>query len=107
MMDLGQFKFKNGGPTIDNADILIVDDDPSVASSIKAVLSVNGLNTHSVSGGHAALEELGNKKYELVLLDLNMPDPTNFGSASRQGDNLGIEIDMTPLNSPDLKRAKG
>ena len=74
MMDLGQFKFKNGGPTIDNADILIVDDDPSVASSIKAVLSVNGLNTHSVSGGHAALEELGNKKYELVLLDLNMPD---------------------------------
>jgi len=74
MMDLGQFKFKNGAPTIDNAEILIVDDDLTVATSIKAVLTLNGLNTHSVSSGHAALEELSNKKYELVLLDLNMPD---------------------------------
>ncbi|MCD6187800.1 MAG: EAL domain-containing protein [Desulfuromusa sp.] len=74
MMDLGQFKFKNGAPTIDNAEILIVDDDLTVATSIKAVLTLNGLNTHTVSSGHAALEELSNKKYELVLLDLNMPD---------------------------------
>ena len=74
MMDLGQFKFKNGAPTIENAEILIVDDDLTVATSIKAVLTLNGLNAHSVSGGHAALAELGNKKYDLVLLDLNMPD---------------------------------
>ncbi|NOQ41269.1 MAG: response regulator, partial [Desulfuromusa sp.] len=40
----------------------------------KGVLSLNGLNAHSVSGGYDAIEELHNNRYELVLLDINMPD---------------------------------
>ncbi|MCK5912438.1 MAG: EAL domain-containing protein, partial [Desulfuromusa sp.] len=50
------------------------DDDPAIAKSIKGVLALNGLDAHSVSGGYAALEELRHNKYELVLLDINMPD---------------------------------
>ncbi|MDX2480909.1 MAG: EAL domain-containing protein [Desulfuromusa sp.] len=75
MMDLGHFnKVKNSASTTKKAKILIVDDDLAVAKSIKGVLSLNGLNAHSVSGGYAAMEELRNNKYELTLLDLNMPD---------------------------------
>lgn len=75
MMDLGHFnKFQSSPSTTKTAKILIVDDDLEVARSIKGVLSLNGLNVSSVSGGYAAIEELHNNQYELVLLDLNMPD---------------------------------
>ncbi len=74
-MDVGHFnKFLNRNSTTKDVKILIVDDDLAVAKSIKGVLSLNGLNAHSVSGGYAAIEELHNNKYDLVLLDLNMPD---------------------------------
>ncbi|MDA3902360.1 MAG: EAL domain-containing protein [Desulfuromusa sp.] len=75
MIDLGHFnKVKNSASPMSNVKILIVDDDLAVAKSIKGVLSLNGLNAHSVSGGYAAIAELQHNKYELILLDLNMPD---------------------------------
>ncbi len=75
MMDLGHFnKFQNNHSAIKDAKILIVDDDLAMAKSMKGVLSLNGLSAHSVSGGYAAIEELRNNDYELILLDLNMPD---------------------------------
>lgn len=75
MMDSNHFnKFKNKVVSNEDVTILIVDDDPAITKSLKMVLSINGLKAHSVSGGHAALEELRLNKYELVLLDINMPD---------------------------------
>lgn len=75
MMDVGHFnKFLSRDLTTKDVKILIVDDDLAIAKSIKGVLSLNGLNAHSVAGGYAAIEELHNNKYDLVLLDLNMPD---------------------------------
>ena len=75
MMDIGHFnKFRDSHSATEEVKILIVDDDLAVAKSIKGVLSLNGLNAHSVSGGYDAIEELHNNKYELVLLDINMPD---------------------------------
>lgn len=75
MMDINHFnKFQNSLTDKKNATILIVDDDPAVSKSIKMVLSINGMKSHSVAGGCAALEELRANTYEVVLLDLNMPD---------------------------------
>ncbi|MEA3545086.1 MAG: EAL domain-containing protein [Thermodesulfobacteriota bacterium] len=75
MMDIGHFnKFQNSHVPTKEANILIVDDDPAVAKSIKGVLSLNGMNAHSVFSGYAAIAELHNNKYELILLDLKMPD---------------------------------
>ena len=75
MIDIGHFnKFRNSHSETEEVKILIVDDDLAMAKSIKGVLSLNGLNAHSVSGGYDAIEELHNNRYELVLLDINMPD---------------------------------
>lgn len=59
---------------IEDTKILIVDDEPAMAKSIQGVLSLVGLQANSVSGGYAALEELDKTDYDLVLLDLKMPD---------------------------------
>ncbi len=54
--------------------ILIVDDDPAMAKSIRGILATVGLNAHSVTRGQLAIDELQLNPYDLVLLDLNMPD---------------------------------
>ena len=90
MMDIGHFnKIKSHHSTMDKVKILIVDDDLTVASSIKSVLTLEGLNSHSVSSGREALKELYKKNYELVLLDLNMPD-------------MGGEEVLDLINSSDI-----
>lgn len=67
--------------------ILIVDDEPAMARSIQGVLSLVGLKASSVSGGYAAIEELTNTRYDLVLLDLNMPDIDGTEVLSHLHDN--------------------
>lgn len=65
---------QNNPALITETKILIVDDDPVMARSIQGVLSLVGLEAHSVTGGYAAIKELDSRSYHLVLLDLNMPD---------------------------------
>ncbi|MBN1956699.1 MAG: EAL domain-containing protein [Desulfuromonadales bacterium] len=65
---------QNNPALITETKILIVDDDPVMARSIQSVLSLVGLEAHSVTGGYAAIKELDSRSYHLVLLDLNMPD---------------------------------
>ena len=75
MMDLNLFgSTQNGTTSSKGINILIVDDDPAMAKSILGVLSLAGLNAHSVSGGYAAIDALSRSDYHMVLLDLNMPD---------------------------------
>ncbi|MFO7812372.1 MAG: EAL domain-containing protein [Pelovirga sp.] len=53
--------------------ILIVDDEIKVAQSLQLILQLEGLNTRIVTSGGAAIEEMARQPYDIVLLDLNMP----------------------------------
>jgi diguanylate cyclase (GGDEF)-like protein/PAS domain S-box-containing protein len=53
--------------------ILIVDDDPFILKSLRDLLAVRGYNTDTAIGGQEAICQLGQKEYDLVLLDLHMP----------------------------------
>jgi DNA-binding response OmpR family regulator len=53
--------------------ILLVDDDPAVRDSLKAVLIDEGYSVISAENGQVALELAGRLPVDLVLLDLNMP----------------------------------
>jgi len=57
-----------------NPKILIVDNELEVAISINKILNLEGLKATIVTGGIAATRELSTCGYDLVLLDLNMPD---------------------------------
>jgi two-component system alkaline phosphatase synthesis response regulator PhoP len=61
--------------------ILIVDDEPSVASSLKLLLERTGYQTTWASDGRAALELLKSRNFDLVLLDVNLGDPLLDGLA--------------------------
>lgn len=58
--------------------ILIVDDDPDLAMIMKMILSHAGFEAHSVLSGQEALNWLGARTPDLILLDLMMPDINGF-----------------------------
>lgn len=54
--------------------VLIVDDDPSIIELYVDVLANAGFNVDSVTNGQSALEVLKKKEYQLILLDIMMPE---------------------------------
>ena len=61
------------------ARILIVDDDPHIAESLRERFSARGFYTGVAVDGVEALEQVREQKPDIVLLDLQMPKMDGFG----------------------------
>ncbi len=53
--------------------ILVVDDDPQIRRVMRMTLVSHGYMVSDARSGEAALEAVRNEKFDLVLLDINMP----------------------------------
>ncbi len=58
----------------EKVQILVVDDELIVRESLVGWMKRAGHNVDAASGGHQALEMIGRKEYDLVFLDIRMPD---------------------------------
>ena len=56
------------------AHILVVDDDPAIQNLIKDVLSSKDHTIKLASNGGEALQKIRATRFDLVILDLRMPD---------------------------------
>ena len=54
--------------------VLVVDDEPVVANSIRRTLSRRGYQVEEAFSANEALNRILNEMYDLVLLDMRMPD---------------------------------
>lgn len=74
------------------AKLLVVDDDMVFRQTLGEILRLEGYEVHLVENGEAAIQELGQATYDLLLLDLSMP---GMG---------GLEVMKIALQTaPDLK----
>jgi F420-non-reducing hydrogenase iron-sulfur subunit len=72
---LGPFSLGNGsGSKLGEKKIMVVDDEPVVGEICGRILHSDGLQVDYENNPKLALEKLGSKKYDLVLLDLKMPE---------------------------------
>jgi two-component system, OmpR family, KDP operon response regulator KdpE len=53
--------------------ILVVDDDPQIRRVMRVTLTGQGYEVDDAKSGDAALEKLREERFDLVLLDMNMP----------------------------------
>jgi two-component system, OmpR family, KDP operon response regulator KdpE len=53
--------------------ILVVDDDPQIRRAMKATLTARGYEVSDARTGEEAIDQLSKERYDLVLLDINMP----------------------------------
>ncbi|MBZ9986763.1 response regulator [Mesorhizobium sp. BH1-1-5] len=58
--------------------ILIVDDSPTIRIKLKKSVEVLGHKAEAVEGGRAAIDRLAAESYELILLDIIMPEMDGF-----------------------------
>ncbi|MHB8093804.1 MAG: sigma-54-dependent transcriptional regulator [Candidatus Aminicenantales bacterium] len=54
--------------------ILIIDDEASIRSSLKGILEDEGFTVEDVESGEAGLEKLKHQNFDLVLLDIWLPE---------------------------------
>lgn len=53
--------------------ILVVDDEPQIRRVMRATLAGEGYEVSDTNSGEGALLEIRNHRYDLILLDMNMP----------------------------------
>ena len=58
--------------------ILVVDDDELVRIALNELLKPEGYGVHLVAGGAEALEKLDQNGYDLLMLDIIMPEMDGF-----------------------------
>ena len=54
--------------------ILLVDDDETIRSTMKAILEDEGYSVDSASNGKEAIQKTQEQSYNLALLDIRLPD---------------------------------
>jgi two-component system KDP operon response regulator KdpE len=74
------------------ARILVVDDEPQIRRVLKSALSVHGYEVHDARTGEEALESFRARRFDLVLLDVNMPGIGGLETCRqlRQGSDAAI-----------------
>lgn len=61
-----------------NKRILLVEDEESLQDTIKLNLELDGYEVTAVSNGKTALEEFAKKRFDLVILDVMLPEVDGF-----------------------------
>lgn len=56
-----------------SVSILVVDDEEGIRNSLTAYLKLEGYDVDTAADGRIAVERLRQKKFNIILLDINMP----------------------------------
>jgi two-component system cell cycle response regulator CtrA len=73
--------------------VLLIDDDCSVAQSIELMLKSQQFNIRTTDTGEKGIYLAKRSDYDLILLDLNLPDMSGFEVlCSLRGDNVNTSI---------------
>ncbi len=88
--------------------ILLLEDDPSFGYILSEYLLLQGLDVEWVKTGKKALEVLGNKRYDLAILDVMLPDTTGFEVAERvKGQHPELPFIFLSARSLKIDQLKG
>ncbi len=84
-------------------EILLVDDERTLAQSLSSRLEAAGYSVRLASSGAAALEAIGERRPDLVLLDIMMPgmDGETVCRRLREADKGLLVVFLTALSSPE------
>ena len=87
--------------------ILIVEDDPKLALLLEQELSHEGYRAEVVGTGSDALLRVEEKEFDLILLDLNLPDFDGIEVSRRVGNRSKASILMLTARADVDSRVKG
>lgn len=65
---------QEGGAQIGKAQILVIDDEPSVADALRLILKDNGYEVAVATTGRAGLTLAKRRRFDVVVSDVRLPD---------------------------------
>jgi two-component system KDP operon response regulator KdpE len=84
--------------------VLVVDDEPQIRRVLRSTLTARGYEVHDVRTGEDALESIRESRFDLVLLDVNMPGMS--GLAACREIRSGSEVAIIMLTVSDSEEDK-
>jgi two-component system catabolic regulation response regulator CreB len=87
--------------------ILIVEDEPSIADTIQFPLETDGCVTECCGTGGEAIELLEKERFDLVVLDVGLPDMTGFEVCHRIRATSNVPILFLTARSEEIDRVVG
>lgn len=90
-------------------DVLVVEDDPAIRRLVAMVLQRQGYRTETASDGVEAVLKLGVSEYDVIVLDLMMPNLDGFGFLGKLADSHPQRLQsviVTSAASPNLIRER-
>lgn len=90
--------------------ILHVDDEPDTLKVVKIILEKEGFEVESVQSGKDALEKINLDNYDLIILDIMMPDMSGWDLFTRiskiKVEHKVIFLTVLEISEPRLKQLK-
>ncbi len=87
-------------------EILLVEDDQDIAELQRDYLELNEMNVHIVSDGVVGLEEGLTGKYDLIILDIMIPNMTGFEICKRLRRKVNTPILMVSAKKEDIDKIR-
>jgi two-component system, OmpR family, KDP operon response regulator KdpE len=81
--------------------ILIVDDDPQIRRVLKVTLSGQGFEVDDAKNGDVALQKLRDARFDLVLLDINLPGTSGLDVCRQVRSSSEIAIIMLTVRDDE------
>lgn len=87
-----------------NAKILIIDDEPQIRRVMKMALSAEGYIVADARSAEEGFEKLRQDRYDMVLLDVNMPGVTGLEACPEIRRNSEIAIIMLTVRNAEKEK---
>ncbi|EJQ60454.1 hypothetical protein IEU_02256 [Bacillus mycoides] len=87
--------------------ILIVDDDKEIRNLISVYLENEGLKTQKAEDAIEALKLLEEKKFDLIILDIMMPNMDGIEACMKIREERNMPIIMLSAKSEDIDKIQG
>ena len=84
--------------------ILIVDDEPQIRRVMKTALTSEGYAAVAAKSAAEAFEKLRQERFDLVLLDVNMPGESGLEACSQIRNSSDIAIIMLTVRNTDIDK---
>lgn len=85
--------------TLGKKRVLIVDDDKAILRSSVLVLEKNGFDTDTAETGKEAIEKAKKQSYDVLLIDLKLPDMEGIEVLSKVNLPNAVKIMLTAYHS--------
>lgn len=87
--------------------ILIIEDDHSIAELERDYLEIEGFHVEIASEGESGLKAALSQRFDLILLDLMLPNRNGFDLCKQIRDELNIPILMVTAKYEDIDKVRG